>query len=756
MKIHSGAFPTPRTSDHDQETDTVKSASASAPATNLPKVTTRSAPAKHPVGSDDGKDAYEKREVTGTRGLIPTHNALRARSSRKPASSATSNGDDKSIVHDRPRRAINPFVSERDRKAFRTIQAKLESRPVPDARQAARDFIRRQLGIDGDKYIVAHFKTPEARAQGKPDESMTLTDAVMQNFPGFTDQGFIPATEDAVGGLCGGGQASPSAAGSINRIAHSKSIGDFFRRLGELLWSRTGPGYVYNTFINQGNIQQTASEHNRPVDDAFGIYNANGKGFSEENRSYLTPSKVASTFKAKSLGGQLPYIKKLNNDLDAYWDQSKKDWPSLARYNFVTQARAARDAGKLTQADYELVMKGGAPGIPLNGPMTLDQLRQSSKSDPSVGVERLDINGYPATDIVRFIAPDKSEVVYIPGRQPPFESIKSGQSREWLVDEAKDPSRLNALLSHFSEYNKQDGAFYSGVKTALEGLAKGESWNTNYNHEAIGDDVFDDMRAQVEKRMSSDANMQTRNAWEDWRHTLNRISVMLGPLGMPVQFGTGLDQTLNGKTEQERRDGVIQVEDATLNIFAGIVGRKGRQQPQSSYKGDSSKGSSLKSNFRLPIVPKSLSGDWYHIRQNYFINKGKYVFGTDYPIIGREIFKPISFFERRSSLTRRDINIISGTHGRWTGNNWSGHPPIRDPALIEPLFYYEDVSTFISGYHGNLSGRIKVIDSNGMSLRQFEKYINTKSSHVILGYCFGILDHGLGTLPQTNPPIRLP
>ncbi|MGU7816121.1 dermonecrotic toxin domain-containing protein [Burkholderia sp. AW49-1] len=463
------------------------------------------------------------------------------------------------------------FATNEDRVAFIRIRSDFQSRPAPDARGIARDFIRHRLGVDGDKYILAHFKTAQARAEGKPDETMSLTDAVMHAFPGVSDQGLWPTVELVTGELLGGGEASPSAAGFVNGVFHSEDIGDFFKRLGSFLWSRTGPGYIYNTFIAPGNVRQTRQEHIRPIDDAFGIYLNNGKVFSDANLGDLRPSSVADAFKADGLS-ELPYIKRLNEVLNAYWDCVQNDWPLLARHQFVQQVRAARDEGKLSEAEYRLAMKAGAPGVPFAGRITLEQLRQSSKPDVSVRVERLTLDGYSATDIVRFIAPDDSEVMYIPGRQPPFASIGAGRLHEWLKDEVEDPARASALLAHFSMYDKQDGTFYAGITADLKALAKGEHKKIEFDRAPIDEDVFDDMRDRVGQRVRSDANVQTRTAWEGWRHVLNRSSAMLGPLGAPLQLSTGLDQAVNGKSKEERDAGMVQTEDAALAIVTMKLG----------------------------------------------------------------------------------------------------------------------------------------------------------------------------------------
>lgn len=484
------------------------------------------------------------------------------------------------------------FVSPGDIEAFQKISARASASPIPDPRKLSQAFIREHLGIDGDDHLVAHFATPEDRTRGVPDRTVSLTDALMEAFPEHSRHSFFAGLSDTVGVLSSGGSESPGIVPLVDRLAHSGDAKEFFARLGRFLWSRSGPGYVYNTFFAKGNLVETVGEDARSLDEAFGVYRVGG--FTTAHASPILLSQLVERFGAPGAFAELPFVRTLNDELDRYWAENGADWPVLARYEFVQLARHARDTGLLDDVQYRLVMRGGAAQVPLTGPITLAQLRSSPPGD-RVEARRLDINGYAATNVVRFVADDGSEVMYIPGGHPSFVVAESERElRLWVRKQAEGADSLDALLSHFSLYDGQDGVFWTGVKHGLENLGNGR-WQANGDaidrtSTLIADDVFDDMRERTEKRMRDDARMQASTAWEAWRSTINRGVTLLGPLGyipplaIPVQAGTalvgvatGIDRQINGRTAEERKAGLEQtLTTAITNIPVGATfGRLG-------------------------------------------------------------------------------------------------------------------------------------------------------------------------------------
>jgi len=500
--------------------------------------------------------------------------------------------------------AVSPFeltfTTPDDAHAYGSMAARAYAVPAPDASSVAKAFLHERLDVDGDAYVVAHFASPRDRLLGQPDHRMTLTDALMEAFPEHSRHTFFAGASDAVGGVTSGGRASPGVFSLVGHLIHGKDVRECFTNIGRFLWSRTGPGYIYNTFFANGNVIDTVSEDARTLDEAFGVFAAGGNF---KGATGLRLSHIVDAFKEEGAFAELPYVKRLHRELGAYWDTVRADWPVLARYRFVQQARRARMTGALTQAAFELVMRGGAPHVPLDGPITLAQLRDARPSAAPVVTRRLDINGYFASNLVRFVDTDGSEVLYLPGADSPFIAFASeGDLRRWVLAQAKDPGKLEALLARFSVYDGQDGTFWTGVEHALDNLASGK-WQADagaIDHAGalIAGDVFADMRAQTEKRWREDARMKAGTAWEAWRTAINRTVVLLGPLGyvpalaIPMQvgsglvsLGTGIDQGVRGRTARARRNGVEQTVMAVVGNLPLGAGFGGLRPPGATGAG---------------------------------------------------------------------------------------------------------------------------------------------------------------------------
>lgn len=487
------------------------------------------------------------------------------------------------------------IASPADAHALREMLMAAYALPAPDARAVAKQFVAERLGLDSDAYVVAHFPDARSRERGEPDHTTSLTEALMEAFPEHSRHTFFAEAADAVGSITSGGKASPGIISGAEAILASDSPRDFFRKAGAYLWSRTGPGYIYNTFIARGSVVDTVREDHRHLDEAFGVFRPGG--YTSTHLARLTLSQIVEAFAAPTTFAELPYVTRLDDALRKYWAERGDEWHVLARYHFVREARRARAdcAGTpcvLSDAQYRQIMSAAAAGIPLEGPVTMAQLRQVSPAGR--GVRRLDINGYPASDIVRFVLDDKSEVIYIPGGDPSFVVARSEEDLwRWVFDQSRDPRKISQLLSHFSLKNAQDTWFWTGVRHGLEKIGSGQ-WQPNGDaidrrNAVVDGDVFQDMRVQTEKRMRDDAGTQSSTAWEGWRDVINRTAVLLGPLGyvpalaVPVQLGTavtqagtGVELALDGRTEEQRKLGREQAAGVVLTApiaapsFAGF------------------------------------------------------------------------------------------------------------------------------------------------------------------------------------------
>jgi len=477
-----------------------------------------------------------------------------------------------------------PFATPQDEQRYRDLAKRIDNHPLPNARQAAKAFIKERLGADGDTIVLAHFPNDEARAQGKPDSTQLLTDAVMDAFTGLQDHDWFPTITNAIGNTL----FNTSPARFVGDVSHSNSFADGLAKVGKFLAKMTGPGWAYCTFVAKDNPVDQAKEQLRDVDNAYGLFKNNGKGYSAENSYELKPSELYNKFRAVTTFSELPYIKTLDKEISDYWKATKEDWPTAARMALVVQARDGLNNGTLSSEDYKLVMKGLAPGVPLkaSAPVTFEQISKATPPDPSVIVQRFDINGYQATNILRVKRADGSGVMYVPGNKPPFVPFRHKDDElNWVKVQAKDAAKKEALLGHFSRYNRMDRTFYSGVETGLDRLADG-SWAPAYLHyndhtgkNDIKSDVFQDMRTQTEERLNQDATMETNNAWDGWKKTISEATVILGPLGGPVQMGLGIDGVLHPKNTEDLKNGVMDIIDGAIYTALDIVPRVAGAKP---------------------------------------------------------------------------------------------------------------------------------------------------------------------------------
>ncbi|WP_348748101.1 dermonecrotic toxin domain-containing protein [Pseudomonas rhodesiae] len=285
-------------------------------------------------------------------------------------------------------------------------------------------------------------------------------------------------------------------------------------------------------------------------------------------------------------------------------------------------------AERFTRSDYELVMKAAA-NVPLDPkqPLPLEALQARTSVKDQLRVHALDINGFKSTDILRFADLDDGQylavrgrrdgrqILYIPGHTPEFLRFSSLDAMDrWICNECKDPVRRKAFASHFSLADRQDKSSSTvvslfkaviplgdllfkdrpeeGVETSLRNLSTGDWSNLegtviDRGNFRITGDVFDSVMRATCQRMSHDADVSIKSNDEVTRDTwLNDLSVAAGllgklaPIAEPVaalaflagitEGALGLEKSVSGDTEAERRDGAAKALDGVLNTLFSI------------------------------------------------------------------------------------------------------------------------------------------------------------------------------------------
>ncbi|MFK3816836.1 dermonecrotic toxin domain-containing protein [Pseudomonas sp. NPDC089407] len=269
--------------------------------------------------------------------------------------------------------------------------------------------------------------------------------------------------------------------------------------------------------------------------------------------------------------------------LDRYWGEHLHNHRLACKLNFIAACNQQVAEGSLSEAARKLIWQ--AAGLMPRG-ITL-----------RLGM--LNIYGYAATDLLYLNDPASDlSVLYVPGNSSPLLEFSSHtQLQDWVGQQCKDPLKRQALKQHFRLADRPQGLDFSGLDTALEGLAEyprrhqlppehgyfndDGTWPprtyVNYRPDTysprIDGDLFQALAERQRQCSYDDADfLITRDSQVSkarWLGYLTTTLNLLAPLCLVVpglapllavggiaQLGLGLDQAINGKRLLEKQDGV--------------------------------------------------------------------------------------------------------------------------------------------------------------------------------------------------------
>ncbi|KAJ3636330.1 hypothetical protein Zmor_008714 [Zophobas morio] len=352
-------------------------------------------------------------------------------------------------------------------------------------------------------------------------------------------------------------------------------------------WSVTLTDLAFCNFNNEDVFREA-----NKLDEEYGVYWQGagcGDYYGGENEVKIKPSQL------RDIVWKLDFSSLINARLHEFWDRHQENWRTLSKAEFFRAALEAKEKGVLSTDDYTYILRGLDPGVPLNETVTLAHFQR--KSPPSIDVRRLDINGYAATDILRFVLENKREVLYIPGSPLSFYVFQNDHTmRQWIVEQAVDIRKRFFLTSHFSAYDRQDGNSYTGVDNALQKLAEGD-WEVDgggidyYDSFRIKNtDVFEALALQTKERRFQDADTLIMSDSELCEQrvlvafqiagTVLGVPLMLfGPIGALVNtlmfgaiLGLEIHVASNGDSEEERQQALSGAEaDVEMAVLFGAV-----------------------------------------------------------------------------------------------------------------------------------------------------------------------------------------
>lgn len=315
---------------------------------------------------------------------------------------------------------------------------------------------------------------------------------------------------------------------------------------------------------------RVADQDNADLLDVYaGFYTAgpNARRFDESNEVRLHGNDVLKDF------WSIDFSSLYNEQLTTFWDKSGDDFRTLAKCNFLIKAVQARDKRQLSDEDFQLVSNAviGAFDWPVN-------LKLLQASHPCTSIVRtLDIAGYEAINVLRFVAPQGRQIIYLPGEDDAFQVLETATDMHfWVLQRMNKVPARQAFLTHFSLADRQQ--ISENLTDLMNRLVA--SWG-RYDHTMINQpdrpvsgDAFNWLSESTKATMFAEAALSlTSNAELRKKLWIGYISAgvkVLGPMaviGWPIALpvigasiagmGLNIDQAVNGTTAEARKAGII-------------------------------------------------------------------------------------------------------------------------------------------------------------------------------------------------------
>lgn len=328
---------------------------------------------------------------------------------------------------------------------------------------------------------------------------------------------------------------------------------------------------------------RATDQDNADLLDLYGGFYTEGpqsENFDEKNQVRLHGNEVLKAFWNLDFSGHYTAI------LTDFWNSHGEDFRTLAKCNFLSRAVQALDLGQLNGSDFQWLVDSVVG--PLSWPVTLSMLQASHT--PTGEVCAFDIDGHVAPQLLRLVAPAGRQIIYLPNEAEAFVVKETAADLHWWVlDQLNDAKRRATFLNHFALADRQQMS--ENISDLMNRLVatwgRADHHLINRTNQVLSDDAFSWLRDSTRQAMFAEAHLSlTSNG--DLRKKLwigylsaglkvfGPMATVGWPLALPVigatiaSMGLNIDQAQNGKTNAERKAGVLGAVLSGINLLFNL------------------------------------------------------------------------------------------------------------------------------------------------------------------------------------------
>ena len=355
-------------------------------------------------------------------------------------------------------------------------------------------------------------------------------------------------------------------------------------------WEHTGEKPYESLTLTQLMIHRfrATDQDNADLLDLYdGFYTGGPEAeyFDHRNEVRLHGNEVLEDF------WNIDFSSRYEEKLTAFWNRHADDFRTLAKCNFLNLAVQALELKQLSGSDFQWIV--GAVIGPVTWPVTLAMLQ--SPHDASSDVRAFDIAGHVASNLLRIVAPDGRQILYLPGAAPAFVLMETPADMHWWVlEQMNEASRREALLSHFTLADRQQ--FTEGLTHLMNQLVgtwgRADHHLINQHNRAISGDAMRWLGEATRAAMFAEASLSltsnselSKKLWIGYLSAGLKVFGPMAAVGWPIalpvigaslaSMGLNIDQAVNGKSASERKAGVLGAVLSGIDALFNVAFLKG-------------------------------------------------------------------------------------------------------------------------------------------------------------------------------------
>ena len=355
-------------------------------------------------------------------------------------------------------------------------------------------------------------------------------------------------------------------------------------------WEHTGEKPYESLTLTQLMIHRfrATDQDNADLLDLYdGFYTGGPEAeyFDHRNEVRLHGNEVLEDF------WNIDFSSRYEEKLTAFWNRHADDFRTLAKCNFLNLAVQALELKQLSGSDFQWIV--GAVIGPVTWPVTLAMLQ--SPHDASSDVRAFDIAGHVASNLLRIVAPDGRQILYLPGAAPAFVLMETPADMHWwALEQMNEASRREALLSHFTLADRQQ--ITEGLTHLMNQLVgtwgRADHHLINQQDREISGDAFRWLGESTRTAMFAEASLSLtsnrdlrKKLWIGYLSAGLKVFGPMAAVGWPValpvigasiaSMGLNIDQAVNGKTASDRKAGVLGAVISGIDALFNIPFLKG-------------------------------------------------------------------------------------------------------------------------------------------------------------------------------------